>query len=127
MSWATERRLDFIEDRLVRFRRLNRSDIIAYFGVSEPQASLDIRTYLSLNALVAYDKSEKCYVPARGFLPVRHSSADRRNAWAVWDPDRPLNIGRCECDACSSADAREKWGETWQLRMFARPPEGPAK
>lgn len=118
MNWATERRLDFIEDRLVRHRRLNRGEIVAYFGVSAQQASLDIRAYVALNPLVSYDNSEKCYLPRRGFLPVRHSSADRRNAWAVWDPDRPLNAGQCDCEACMGTDARERWGETWQLRLL---------
>jgi hypothetical protein len=120
-GWATERRLDFIEDMLVRRRRLNRSDITRYFGVTLMIASGDIRRYLELNPLVRYDKSAKIYEPDRGFMPVRHSSADRRNAWAVWDPDRPLDHDRCDCDACRGADRRESWGETWQRRLFEGP------
>lgn len=118
MNWAGERRLDFIEDRLVRHRRVNRGEITAYFGVSVVQASSDIQAYLRLNADVTYDKTAKCYVPARGFMPVRHSSADRRNAWAVWDPSRPLDASRCDCEVCRRGDWRERWGETWQLRLL---------
>lgn len=118
MNWAAERRLDFIEDQLVRRRRINRADLERFFGVSTPKASQDINAYLALNSNVQYDKREKTYVPTAGFMPVRHSSADRRNAWAVWDPDRPLDANRCDCDACRGADRQESWGEAWQLRLL---------
>ena len=118
MSWFADRRLDFIEDRLVRHRRVNRAEIITYFQVSAAVASGDIQAYLQANPHVDYDKSAKCYVAGRNFMPVRRSRADRRNAWAVWDPANPLDANRCDCEACRGADAKEKWGETWQLRMF---------
>jgi len=122
MTWFMDRRLDFIEDRLVRHRRINRGDIVRYFNVTTQIASGDIAAYRRRNSGVEYDASQKCFVAGRGFMPNRHSRADRRNAWAVWDPDRPLDANRCDCDACRDEDAKESWGEAWQLRMFGKTP-----
>ena len=37
-----ERRFEFIEFRLLWDGRLNRADLTAYFGISVPQASMDL-------------------------------------------------------------------------------------
>lgn len=116
-AWFTERRLDWIEDRLVRNRRLNRGDVVAYFGVTTQIASKDIAAYCAVNPNVEYDKSLKAYVAVRGFMPVRHSEAERRNAWAIWDPNRDRSIHRCKCPDCMTTDARERWGDAWQFKM----------
>lgn len=117
MSWATERRLDWIEDRLVRARRLNRADLVAYFGITAQVATTDIAAYRRANPNVAYDAHAKMFVPARGFVPVRHSEAARRDAWALWDPKRDRGDGRCRCPDCITADARERWGDAWQMKL----------
>ncbi|MES2390903.1 MAG: hypothetical protein V4555_04635, partial [Acidobacteriota bacterium] len=39
--WGQERRLEFIEFRLQWEGRVNRSDLVNYFSISVPQASLD--------------------------------------------------------------------------------------
>ena len=78
-SWGQERRLQFIDFRLRWEGRLNRKDLIEHFGVSVPQASLDIAKYLEKapNNL-AYDPSSKCYHSKDSFRPVFvQSSAGR--------------------------------------------------
>ena len=69
--WGQERRLEFIDFRLRWEGRLNRGDLMAFFGISVPQASLDIAKYLELapeNA--AYDRSGKVYMPTESFRPI---------------------------------------------------------
>lgn len=62
-SWGQERRLEFIDFRLRWEGRLNRSDLTEFFGISIPQASLDIARYLELAPGRAhYDKSSRVYV-----------------------------------------------------------------
>lgn len=69
--WGQERRLEFIDFRLRWEGQLNRSDIIAFFGISVPQASLDIASYLELApGNLAYDRREKVYLAQDGFSPV---------------------------------------------------------
>lgn len=78
-SWGQERRLQFIDFRLRWEGRLNRKDLIEHFGVSVPQASLDIAKYLEMapNNL-AYDPSSKSYHSKESFRPVfLQSSAGR--------------------------------------------------
>ncbi|MFC0305222.1 hypothetical protein ACFSTI_20505 [Rhizorhabdus histidinilytica] len=84
MTWFTERRLDWIEDRLFDYGRLNRDNLIQYFGISMPQASMDIQAYLALNADVIYDKRAKHYCQGPDFKPVRGSTALRRRTWDAW-------------------------------------------
>ena len=43
--WGQERRLEFIDFRLYWEGRINRSDLIDFFGISVPQASLDLAKY----------------------------------------------------------------------------------
>jgi hypothetical protein len=117
MNWFMERRLDWIEDRLVRERRINRADVRAYFGVTLAIATKDVATYSAQSGCVVYDKSEKAFVPAKGFMPVRHSEAARRNAWLIWDPARDRSLDRCQCPECMTADANERWGDAWQFKM----------
>jgi predicted DNA-binding transcriptional regulator YafY len=78
-SWGQERRLQFIDFRLRWEGRLNRKDLIAHFGVSVPQASLDISKYLELapNNL-AYDASSKSYRSSSNFRPMFSESSAAR-------------------------------------------------
>ena len=76
-NWAAERRLDYIDFRLVTDGTIRRSDIIDTFGVSMPQASVDLNRFLVLYPkAMAYDKSAKQYVARKGFTTRRGHSAN---------------------------------------------------
>jgi hypothetical protein len=65
------KRLRLIDFLLHHYGTLNRQALMDYFSISMPQASLDIRAYLSLapgNAV--YDKSAKTYRRATGYERV---------------------------------------------------------
>jgi WYL domain len=69
--WGQERRLEFIDFRLYWEGRVNRSDLIEFFGISVPQASLDLAQYQELaprNAI--YDGTEKAYIASEVFEPI---------------------------------------------------------
>lgn len=69
--WETRQRLLFIESRLYWTGRINRKDIIKYFGISMPQSSADLTLYQELapeNAI--YDKSGKTYRACEDFRPI---------------------------------------------------------
>lgn len=69
--WETRQRLLFIESRLYWTGRINRGDIIGYFGISMPQASADLTLYQEMapgNAV--YDKSGKTYRTGTPFRPL---------------------------------------------------------
>ena len=73
--WSQERRLEFIDFRLRWDGKLNRSDLTDFFGISVPQASLDISRYAELapdNLL--YDRSSRVYVASDSFSPLYASS-----------------------------------------------------
>jgi len=71
-DWFAERRLDYIDFRILRTGTLRRVDVMDAFGVSETQASLDINEFIRRypEALV-YDKSAKQYVPAGRYRSQR--------------------------------------------------------
>lgn len=63
MTWFVETRLAWIKESVEIFGFINREHIQKKFGVSTPQASVDIREALSRwPNLMAYDKSLKQYV-----------------------------------------------------------------
>lgn len=69
--WGQERRLEFIDFRLLWEGRLNRSDLTGFFGISVPQASLDFSAYQELAPdNMAYDRTLKAYVAGPSFKPV---------------------------------------------------------
>jgi len=69
--WGQERRLEFIDFRLQWEGRLNRGDLTDFFGISIPQASLDISRYQSICPQnMEYDRSIKMYVAMPDFKPV---------------------------------------------------------
>lgn len=64
-SWPVERRLDYIDWRMLTVGTLRRADIERVFGVSQTQASADINEFVRRHPdALAYDKSAKQYVPA---------------------------------------------------------------
>lgn len=77
--WGPEKRLEFIDFRLRWDGRLNRSDISDFFGVSTPQASLDISRYVEMAPQnVRYDRSERTYLATQDFQPLFSSSHPQR-------------------------------------------------
>lgn len=64
-------RLRFIETLLVEYGFYHRSAGTRYFGLSIPQASLDIAEYMRLAPEnVVYNTSTKRYERAEGFTPL---------------------------------------------------------
>mgnify|MGYP000013945313 CR=1 FL=1 len=81
-KWSQERRLEFIDYRLQWEGQLNRSDLMDLFGISAPQASLDVAHYLKLAPEnMRYDPSARVYLAAEHFRPVFNTG----------DPARYLN------------------------------------
>ncbi len=79
VKWGLARRLAFIDFRLCWERRINRSDLIEFFGISPQQASADLQEYLDrAKGEVGYDKSAKTYVATSSFAP-KFVSADPRS------------------------------------------------
>ncbi|WP_419588420.1 WYL domain-containing protein [Thiolapillus sp.] len=71
MRWSIERRLEFIEFRLFWEGRVNRSDLVDFFGISVPQASADLGRYQEVaKQNLVYDKRAKSYLVTREFKPV---------------------------------------------------------
>jgi hypothetical protein len=71
ISYAIEQRLRLIDFLLQHYGTLNRSAIMDYFGVSMPQAALDIREYLAIAPdNMFYDKSAKTYRRSDCFVRV---------------------------------------------------------
>src|SRR5574344_2150671 len=47
-KWSRTRRIEFIDFRLSVDGKINRSDLVEFFGISIPQASLDLTYYRDL-------------------------------------------------------------------------------
>lgn len=81
-KWSQERRLEFIDYRLRWDGQLNRSDLMDVFGISVPQASLDISRYSELSpGNIRYDRSARVYLAGKNFAPI----------FSTGDPGRYLN------------------------------------
>jgi len=77
--WGQDRRLEFIDFRLRWDGKLNRSDLTDFFGISVPQASLDIAKYTELApGNLAYDRSFRVYVAPSTFTPLFPTSEGSR-------------------------------------------------
>lgn len=103
LRWGVERRLEFIEFRLLWEGGLNRADITERFGVSVPQASKDLSLYQALAPEnMIYDRSAK-----------RYFAADHpRPRFLKPDSDRYLSQLRSVTDGALAQE------ETW----LAKPP-----
>jgi hypothetical protein len=63
MTWASDRRLDFIAWRLHHGGSIRRLDLMTAFEISMPQASADFAAFERLYpGAMVYDKSEKRYM-----------------------------------------------------------------
>ena len=79
LSWGLDSRLQFIDFRLRWERRINRMDLTEHFGISVPQASLDIAKYTELApSNLTYDRSSKTYTAASDFQPLYQRSSAQR-------------------------------------------------
>jgi len=71
IRWSVERRLEFIEFRLFWEKKVNRSDLVDFFGISIPQASADLGRYQEVASQnLVYDNRAKSYLAAPEFQPV---------------------------------------------------------
>ncbi len=71
MKWGVRQRLEYIEERLFWWGRVNRGDLQERFGTSSVQASHDLSRYSGIapdNLL--YDRNEKTYLVTEIFQPV---------------------------------------------------------
>jgi hypothetical protein len=69
--WGQDRRLEFIEFRLLWDGKINRGEVAEYFNISVQQASLDFAKYLDLaKDNMEYDRHEKVYRAAEHFKPL---------------------------------------------------------
>lgn len=65
LSWSAEERLRFIEAAAFWDGRVNRADLIRAFGISVPQASIDLKRYQELAPEnLRYSPAEKSYLAA---------------------------------------------------------------
>lgn len=63
MAWAEDYRQGWIAETLRVFGFINREHLCRKFGISHPQASLDLRRYQADHpAALTYDKTAKRYV-----------------------------------------------------------------
>lgn len=78
-SWTQNRRLEFLEWKLFWDGRLNRNDLEEMFGISTPQASVDLRAYRDVASdNIEYNATEKTYLPGKRMRPrFLRVSADR--------------------------------------------------
>lgn len=78
-TWGQERRLEFIDFRLRWEGTVNRADLRAHFGISTPQASLDIAKYAKLAPKnLAYDRRSRTYRAGEQFTPLSEETSPQR-------------------------------------------------
>jgi hypothetical protein len=69
-NWGQERRLEFIDFRLRWDKTVNRADLRSHFGISIPQASLDIAKYAQMAPQnLVYDHSSRTYRVGENYAP----------------------------------------------------------
>jgi hypothetical protein len=73
--WSQQRRLEFIDFRLRWDGRLNRRGLTDFFGISVPQASLDIAKYAELAPRnLEYDRAARVYLATKSFRALYATS-----------------------------------------------------
>ena len=71
MRWSIQKRLEFLETRLLWEEKISRGDLVDFFDISTPQATKDLKLYQEkAPANLYYDKSMKQYVAAEGIDPI---------------------------------------------------------
>lgn len=62
MRWFEEQRLKWIGERIAAVGYINRSDLMEHFGISLPQASKDLNTFLrEMPDVMIYNVKTKRY------------------------------------------------------------------
>jgi hypothetical protein len=83
-SWEADRRLDYIDFRMLTIGCINRADIMRTFGVSMPQASADLTQFRRLYpAALLYDPDAKHYHPRDSYRSRRGLTVRALYALAV--------------------------------------------
>jgi hypothetical protein len=86
VPWGQERRLEFIDFRLQWEGRINRSDLVDFFGISIPQASIDLAKYLKIAPHNAYyNHATRAYIASPKFAPVALTASSERYLNEVLD------------------------------------------
>ena len=63
MNWCEQQRQLWIADMLAVYGFINREHLQRKFGISQPQASKDLQTFVRAHpTALFYDLSRKCYV-----------------------------------------------------------------
>lgn len=71
LTYAVTQRLRFIDFLVFHYGTMNRSIIMDYFGISQPQASFDIPRYIEIAPRnIAYDNKGKTYRRTNEFKRV---------------------------------------------------------
>jgi hypothetical protein len=71
IPWSTRKRFQHLEFTLYWEGRVNRGDLTAEFGISIPQASVDLTKYQEMAPNnISYNSSAKYYVPTETFKPI---------------------------------------------------------
>jgi DeoR/GlpR family transcriptional regulator of sugar metabolism len=64
MRYQVKQRMDFITECLEQQGKVNRKDLMDKFGISLPQASIDLQKYKSINPNnMTYNLAKKQYQP----------------------------------------------------------------
>jgi len=78
-NWGQERRLEFIDFRLRWEKTVNRADLRTHFGISIPQASLDIAKYAQISPKnLVYDRSSRTYRVSDDYSPAVGNTTPQR-------------------------------------------------
>ena len=71
MSYGETQRLRLIDFLVDHYGTVRRLAVMDYFGVSQPQASADLKRYMELAPNnIKYDSSVKAYVKTEAFVRV---------------------------------------------------------
>lgn len=63
LQYAVEQRLRMIDFLVAHYGTVNRSALEDYYGISTPQASLDLKRYMEMAPNnIRYDGSQKTYI-----------------------------------------------------------------
>lgn len=81
MRWYEQQRMDWIAETLRVFGFINRLHLQRKFGISTPQASLDLQRFAAEHPdAMRYDTSRKCYVTSAHSMSEQISNA-RTSRW----------------------------------------------
>ena len=90
-TFAVIVRLMWIDGVIENDGEINRREISQAFGISTPQASLDLRRYMELNpGRIAYDVRGKRYVQVDGSRPLYKSAQQEAAAEMVRQVDAAI-------------------------------------